>query len=152
DPSSLRFAFASCQKYEDGYFNAYKRMAEEDLDLVVHLGDYIYEGAGKAGKIRMHPPEEARNLEQYRLRYAVYKSDPDLQMAHRLFPWSLVPDDHEVSDNYASLIPDWDSPVETFPQRRAAAYQAYYEHMPFRETARPQGFQMQLYRRLRFGS
>jgi len=90
-------------------------MAEEDLDLVVHLGDYMYEGAGKPGRVRMHPPEQTFTLEQYRLRYAVYRSDPDLQKVHQRFPWAVVFDDHEVSDNYASLIPDLDSPRDTFP-------------------------------------
>jgi alkaline phosphatase D len=151
-PRGLRFAFASCQKYEDGYFNAYQHMAEEDLDLVIHLGDYIYEGAGRPGRVRMHPPEQAMNLEQYRLRYAVYKSDADLQKAHQLFPWAVVWDDHEVSDNYATLIPDLDSPRDTFPQRRAAAYQAYFEHMPLRAAAQPRGWDMQLFRRLQFGN
>src|SRR5262245_46902647 len=100
----------------------------------------------------MHPREEARTLEQYRLRYATYKADADLQKAHQPFPWAVVPDDHEVSDNYASLIPDWDSPVETFPQRRAAAYQAYFENIPLRVAAQPHGWNMQLFRRLHFGS
>jgi len=149
---AIRFAFASCQKWEDGYYNAYHHMAEEDLDLVVHLGDYMYEGAGRPGRVRMHPPEQTFTLEQYRLRYAVYRTDPDLQKVHQRFPWAVVFDDHEVSDNYASLIPDLDSPRDTFPQRRAAAYQAYFENMPLRVAARPRGWDMQLYRRLHFGS
>src|SRR5262245_25318200 len=148
----FRFAFASCQKYEDGYYTAYQHMAEEDLDLVIHLGDYIYEGARNPARVRHHPIEQAQNLEQYRLRYAVYKSDPDLQRAHALFPWAVIPDDHEVSDNYASGIPDLDSPREGFLQRRAAAYQAYYEHLPLRRASIPNGFDIQFYRRFQFGS
>lgn len=142
--SDLRFAFACCQKYTDGYFTAYSHMAEEDLDLVFHLGDYIYETVGRRNQVRPNPLEEARTLNQYRERYALYKSDPELQRAHLMFPWMVVPDDHEVSDNYAGLIPDLDSPAETFPQRRAAAYQAYCEHMPLRASAR-------LYRRFPWG-
>src|SRR5262245_46975792 len=127
-------------------------MAEEERDLVVHLGDYIYEGAGRTGRVRQHPRDEAVTLEQYRLRHAVYRMDSDLQAAHAAFPWVVVWDDHEVSDNYASLVPDWDSPRETFPERRAAAYQAYYEHMPLRVAAQPRAWNMKLYRRLQFGS
>jgi alkaline phosphatase D len=150
--SDLRFAFASCQKYIDGYYTAYRHMADEDIDLVVHLGDYIYETVGRRDRVRQHPVEEARTLEQYRERYALYKSDPDLQRAHAMFPWAVVWDDHETSDNYAGMIPDLDSPLDTFPARRAAAYQAYYEHMPLRAAARPKGADLQLYRRISWGS
>jgi alkaline phosphatase D len=148
----FRFAFASCQNYQDGYYTAYQHMTEEDLDLVIHLGDYIYEGPRRLDRVRQHPIEQAQNLEQYRLRYAVYKSDPDLQRAHALFPWAVIPDDHEVSDNYASDIPDLDSPREGFLQRRASAYQAYYEHLPLRRASIPNGSDIRLYRRLQFGS
>src|SRR5262245_18880925 len=147
----FRFAFASCQKYEDGYYTAYQRMAEEDLDLIIHLGDYIYEGAFKPGLPRQHPKEEARDLESYRNRYAHYKSDPHLQRAHALFPWAVVPDDHEVENNYASMVPE-DPGEKNFLSRRAAAYQAYYEHMPLRGSSIPAANGIPLYRRLPFGS
>jgi alkaline phosphatase D len=147
----FRFAFASCQKYEEGFYTAYQWMAEEDLDLVIHLGDYIYEGAFKPGLPRQHQNEEARDLESYRNRYALYKTDPDLQRAHALFPWAVVPDDHEVEDDYASDFPT-DPGELNFLERRAAGYQAYYEHMPLRATSIPSPGGIMLYRRLTFGN
>ncbi|ARV59581.1 alkaline phosphatase [Nostocales cyanobacterium HT-58-2] len=137
----FRFAFASCQDYEQGYYTAYQHMAEEDLDLVVHLGDYIYEGAQRPGRVRQHNGPEASTVEGYRNRYALYKSDPNLQAAHAAFPWVVTPDNHEtVEDELGDFI------------RRAAAYQAYYEHMPLRRTSMPVGPNMQLYRRLTYGN
>jgi len=154
--NQLNFAFASCQMYEHGYFTAYKYMAQESLDLVVHLGDYIYEYGpneyqSEAGNIRVHNSPEIISLEDYRNRYALYKSDPDLQAAHAAFPWSVTWDDHEVENNYASLIPEENQSQQEFTQRRANAYQAYYEHMPLRSFALPNGPNMRLYRRLAFG-
>jgi alkaline phosphatase D len=147
----LAFAFASCQHYEQGYYTAYKHMAEENLDLIVHLGDYIYEGGPTAGRTRIHNSPEIMSLDDYRNRFALYKSDPDLQRAHALFPWVVTWDDHEVENNYANNIPENNVPPETFLERRARAYQAYYEHMPLRHTSLPQGPDLLLYRRLRFG-
>jgi alkaline phosphatase D len=155
----LRFAFASCQKWDDGYFSAYRRMAEEDLDFVVHLGDYIYEyGIGATVEIRdnVAVPEQFRpettDLARYRIQYALYKSDPDLQAAHARFPWIVTPDDHEVENDYADEISEEPSqPPAVFVPRRAAAYQAFYEHLPLRRTSLPRGPDMLLYRRLRFG-
>ena len=126
-------------------------MAQEDLDLVVHLGDYIYETRSKPDAVRPHALPEAVTLDDYRARYALYKSDPHLREVHRLFPWIVTWDDHEAADNYAGLIPDWDSPRETFPQRRAAAYRAYYENIPLRESARPRGDGLTLYRTISYG-
>src|SRR5262245_33638064 len=126
-------------------------MAEEDLDLVVHLGDYIYETVGPRDRVRQHPREEAKTLAHYRERYALYTTDPELQRAHARFPWVVTWDDHETSDNYAGMIPDLDSPLEGYAARRAAAYQAYYEHMPLRATARPKGPDLLLYRRIDWG-
>lgn len=154
--SKLAFALASCQHYEQGYFTAYKYMAEEDLDLVVHVGDYIYEGGITAGRVRQHNSSEILTLEDYRNRHALYKTDSNLQAAHAAFPWIVTWDDHEVENNYANDIsevdnePDQDRSV--FLERRAAAYQAYYEHMPLRPFSRPSGPDMQLFRRLSFGN
>ncbi|MCG8544941.1 MAG: alkaline phosphatase D family protein [Alphaproteobacteria bacterium] len=148
----FRFAFASCQKYEDGYYTAYRHLAAEDLDLVLHLGDYIYEGKAKDGQVRKHNSAECKTLVDYRNRYAQYKLDPDLQAAHAAFPWAVAPDDHEVDNNYAN---DKEEELrvssEEFLARRAAAYHAYYEHLPFRRFSRPNGPHMQLYRALTFG-
>ncbi len=151
----FRFAFASCQNWQNGYYTAYKYMAQEDLDLVVHLGDYIYEGAPTPSAVRQHDGSgEPITVEGYRNRYALYKSDPNLQAAHAAFPWITTWDDHEVDNNYASDVPQ--DPAlqsrEAFLARRAAAYQVYYEHLPLRRYSFPTGTDMQLYRRLTFGN
>ncbi|MEI6317067.1 MAG: alkaline phosphatase D family protein [Pseudomonadota bacterium] len=148
----LRFAFASCQHYEHGLFGAYRHLAQDDLDLVLHLGDYIYEGSSAGMVPRRHETkEEPVNLEQYRNRYACYKSDAHLREAHRNFPWVVTWDDHEVENDYAaSLSQNRDDPA-WFLQRRAAAYQAYYEHMPLRRASLPRGPDLLLYRRVAFG-
>lgn len=149
--SRLRFAFASCQHYEAGYYTAYQHMAEEDLDFVVHLGDYIYEG-GVNGRIRKHNSAEIVSLNDYRNRYALYKSDELLQRAHARFPWIVTWDDHEVDNDYANDHPEDNQPRAAFLERRANAYQAYYEHMPLRRSALPKGANMQLYRSMGFGA
>jgi alkaline phosphatase D len=150
----LRFAFVSCQNYETGYFTAYRRIVEEDLDLVVHLGDYIYE-TGTMGSERAVRLQEAGGelltLDQYRARYASYKTDPDLQAAHASFPFVVTPDDHEVKNDYAGATAPGDIAAEPFLLRRAAAYQAYYEFMPLRRSSLPAGPFMRLFRRQAFG-
>ena len=148
----LRFAFASCQHYEAGLFTAYQHMAAEELDLVAHLGDYIYEYAGVDGRVRKHDGFECRSLDEYRRRYAQYKLDPLLQAAHTRAPWVVTWDDHEVDNNYAGDFDQDGTPPEIFALRRAAAYQAYYEAMPLRASALPSGSHMRLYRRLQFGN
>ncbi|CAA9440043.1 MAG: Phosphodiesterase/alkaline phosphatase D [uncultured Rubrobacteraceae bacterium] len=153
--SGLTFAFASCQQYEHGYFTAYRRMSEEDLDLVVHLGDYIYEyGPGEDdapdGNVRAHD-RRVSTLQDFRDRYALYRMDEDLQAAHAAFPWIVTPDDHEVENNYADEFPETGPASPDFVQRRAAAYQAYYEHMPLRRSSMPRGPEMPVYRRLTYG-
>ena len=147
----LRFAFASCQHFEQGYFTAYKHMAEDDLDLVFHLGDYIYEYAGRDGRVRAHVGDEIEVIDDYRNRYALYRSDLDLQAAHAAFPWVVTWDDHEVDNNYAADISEDELPSELFLRRRAAAYQAYYEHMPLRRRSLPIGANLELYRDFAWG-
>jgi alkaline phosphatase D len=151
-PAALRMAFASCQHCEAGYFTAYEHMAREELDLVLHLGDYIYEGASRPGGIRQHLGPKLTTLEDYRTRYAQYRTDASLARMHALVPWLVTWDDHEVENNYADDISE--NPRvsrERFLAQRAAAYQAYYEHMPLRRTSLPEGPTMQLFRRIRFG-
>ena len=153
--SGMTFAFASCQQYEHGYFTAYRRMAEEDLDLVVHLGDYIYEyGPGEdvtsGGNVRAHD-RRVSTLGDFRDRYALYRTDEDLKAAHAAFPWIVTWDDHEVENNYAGEFPETGPASPFFVQRRAAAYQAYYEHMPLRRSSIPRGPDMPIYRRLVYG-
>ncbi|MGM1063283.1 alkaline phosphatase D family protein [Saccharothrix sp. Mg75] len=148
----LTMLFASCSHYEEGYFTAYRRMAEENPDLVLHLGDYIYEGAATTTKVRrFSPAAEIDGLADYRVRHAQYKTDVDLQAAHAAAPWLVVWDDHEVENNYAELVRNDSSPAGDFTARRAAAYKAYYEHMPLRSAQRPVAEDMQLYRRVRWG-
>ena len=129
----LRFGFASCQHYESGYYTAYAHLAREELDLVAHLGDYIYEYGGRDGQVRRYPSHEMQTLEQYRMRYAVTKSDPDLIAAHAHAPWVVTWDDHEVDNNYAGLVGEnrMES-EEQMHRRRAAAYQAWWENQPVR--------------------
>ena len=129
----LRLGVASCQHYEDGLFTAYRHLANEELDLVSHLGDYIYEYGPSQGRVRRHANPEVLTLADYRVRYAQYKSDADLRLAHARFPWTITWDDHEVDNNYAGLIGEnvWES-EEQMHNRRAAAYQAWWENQPVR--------------------
>ena len=149
--ADLRFAFASCQHYEHGYYTAYRHMARDALDLVVHLGDYIYEGSWGGHPVRAHTGVEPVNLGDYRNRYALYRSDLDLQAIHAAFPWVAIWDDHEVDNDYANDRSEDLAPRAQFLARRAAAYRAYYEHMPLPASARPRGPDMRLYARVGFG-
>ena len=152
-----RFAFASCQRWDQGLYTAYRDMARQDLDLVVHLGDYIYESAidgndlGREGKFPSIAFPEPRDLESYRFRYALYKLDPNLQEVHRVFPWLVTWDDHEVYNNLFGALDRDESFARDLLERRAAAYQAYYEHQPLRRESIPVGPDLQLYRRRAFG-
>ncbi len=151
----LTMAFASCAHFESGYYTAYRRLADDRPDLILHLGDYIYEDSATAGLVRQHLGGEIVSLADYRRRYAQYKSDPDLQAAHAIAPWLVVPDDHEVENNYANMVRADNSPALTTEQwaaRRAAAYQAYYENMPLRSSSAPSGNSIPLYRRVRWGT
>jgi len=151
-PDRLRLAFASCQHYEQGYFTSYQHMAQEDLDLIIHLGDYIYEYGPKEKQVRHHIGPECDTLDEYRLRYAQYRSDEHLQAAHALCPWLVTWDDHEFDNNCAGEVseePNID-PAK-FLARRARAYQAYYENMPLRRAQLPRGPHARMYRRSDFG-
>src|SRR5262252_2546367 len=152
----LRFAVCGCNNYEQGWFTAFRRIAEEQFDFVFHTGDYIYEARATGGRsdaaVRQHNGREPYTLVDYRNRYALYKMDRDLMAAHASAPWVVTWDDHEVADNYAGDIDKWNTPPELFVLRRAAAYQAYYETMPLRATALPTGSHMRIYRRLQFGN
>jgi len=151
----LRFAFASCQEWQTGFYTAYRHMAQEDLDLVLFLGDYIYEDAhGESDSpaiVRRDTSPLTETLEDYRRRHALYKLDPDLQAAHAAFPWIATWDDHEVDNDYANDRDQDDTPTDQFLARRANAYQAFYEHLPLRPESMPQGPDMRLYRRFTYG-
>ena len=148
----LRFAFASCQQYEQGYYGAYRHMVADAPDLVAFLGDYIYESSWGRELVRSHASGETYGLQDYRNRYALYRSDPDLQAAHAACPWIVTWDDHEVDNDYADDRPEDGMDREWFLQRRAAAYRAYYEHMPLPASMRPEGPNMRIYTHLDWGS
>jgi alkaline phosphatase D len=151
----IRFAFATCQDWPSGYYTAYRDMLKHDLDLVLHLGDYTYEYAIDSTRRREGPPEgfreETVDLRTYRLRHTLYKLDPDLQAVHRTFPFAVIWDDHEVANDYSGLAPEFSSPSPEFTARRAAAYQAFYEHMPIRSFARREFSELRIHRRLKYG-
>jgi alkaline phosphatase D len=151
-PSRLRFGFASCQHYEQGWFNAYRHMVADDPDLIVFLGDYIYESHWGRDLVRSHDSSEPYTLDDYRARYALYKTDPDLQAAHAACPWVVTWDDHEVDNDYADDRPEDGMEKAQFLQRRAAAYRAYYEHMPLPARMQPKGPDMRIYTTLDWGT
>lgn len=150
----LDFAVTSCQNYRDGYYNAWADVAaDEDLDAVLFLGDYIYESGEGMGAVRAHPIAEVVTLDEYRARYALYRGDANLQAAHAVAPWLVVWDDHEVDNNYQGTSPEVGSPTSdpaAFLARRAAAYRAWWEHMPTR-LAPPTGPDLPIHRRADFG-
>ncbi len=151
-PETVRFAFASCQDYEAGLYTALRHLADEQVDLIIHLGDYIYEKTFASERVREHEAEEVFSLDDYRARYTTYRADPNLQAAHASAPWVVTPDDHEVDNNFAGAVAEDGQTREQLLLRRAAAFQAYYEFMPLRRAQLPSGPDMQLFRRLRLGS
>jgi len=149
----LRLTFASCQHYEQGLYTAYQHMAREDADLTLHLGDYIYESAPVENRVRRHFSPLCMRLEDYRLRYAQYKTDEHLRAAHLARPWIVTWDDHEVSDNYANLIDsDTTLTVDVMKARRAAAYQAWWEHQAVRVGATSDWANLSIARTLNWGA
>jgi alkaline phosphatase D len=147
----VKFALASCQHYDQGYFTAYRDMLAQDPAMIIHVGDYIYE-VSWGQTIRHSPIADAWTLADYRLMHAIYKLDPDLQDAHAYCPWLLTWDDHEVDNDYSNLIPEDETDPILFAKRRAAGYQAYYENMPLRAMAAPDAnMNMQMFQRLNFG-
>jgi alkaline phosphatase D len=149
----VRFAVTSCQNYEQGLYTAYEQMARDDLDLVFHLGDYIYEYAsGRNGKVRTHQGDEIVSLDDYRIRHAQYRSDALLSGMHAQCPWMVTWDDHEFDNNCANEVSEeLDVDPVDFLLRRANAYQAYYEMMPLRPSRMPRNCDMDLYRKVSFG-
>jgi alkaline phosphatase D len=152
-PRQLRFAMSGCQDYQSGYYTAYRHMAEEELAFVFHYGDYIYEYGPDSPAVRQHSSPLISSLDDYRRRYAQYKSDSDLQRAHAAHAFFMTFDDHEVRNNWAGDVDDDDGapPAEVFRVRRQSAFQAWYEHMPVRRRQFPAGASLQLYRGARYG-
>lgn len=150
-PEALDFCFVSCQHFEQGYFNAYRHIVADVPDLIVHLGDYIYESSWGREHVRRHDGPEPYTLDDYRRRHALYKSDPDLKAAHAVAPWAFTWDDHEVDNDYAGAISEQGDEPDWFLRRRAAAYKAYYEHMPLRREMVAMGPHLKLFTRLDYG-
>ena len=145
----VRFALAACQSFTDGYFAAYRDMAAHDLDFILHVGDYVYESPYN-DPVRRIPVPEAMDLWGYRALHAQYKLDPDLRAAHATAPWFAIWDDHEVANDWGGDY-GGTTPQEQWSARKAAAFQAYYEHMPLRLSARPARGELRLYGRAVFG-
>ncbi|MCL4690297.1 MAG: alkaline phosphatase D family protein [Burkholderiales bacterium] len=146
----LRLALASCQHWEHGFYAAHRHLAAEAPDLVAFVGDYIYEGNGKANRVRDHHIPEPRTLAAYRDRYAQYKTDPDLQAAHACAPWIVTWDDHEADNDYANDRSQDLDPA--FLARRAAAYRAFLEHQPLRPGVERTDGEFRLYGTHAWGS
>ena len=155
----LRVAYASCQRWEHGYFSAYDHMAQENLDMVLFLGDYIYEYAAAANPVRIPAGGWVTSLSDYRNRYALHKSEKSLQAMHAQCPWLVTWDDHEVSNDYAGLVRGFSGNITLdFEAQRAQAYQAFYEHMPLRASALTRsleglarGAEMRIYGQVAYG-
>ncbi|MFE9056566.1 alkaline phosphatase D family protein [Streptomyces mutabilis] len=161
ETASLKLGAVACQAYQDGYYTVLRHLAQDDVDVVFHLGDYLYEYAvNSAGGERRYTDivlpdvfnRETMTLADYRLRYSLYKSDEDLKAAHAAHPFVVAWDDHETENNYADDIPENAVPPEEFLLRRAAAYRAYWENQPLRAAQLPQGPDARLYRRLHWGT
>lgn len=144
-------AVASCQLRQSGHWTAHRLIAEDRPDLVLHLGDYVYEYFGGGDDLVVPLDAEPATIEDHRVLYGVYKRDPHLQAAHAVAPWLVTWDDHEVQNNYAADVPRHDEDAEHFAARRAAAYRAYWEHMPIRSTPADDGT-LRMHRRVEVGS
>ncbi|OJW76644.1 MAG: hypothetical protein BGO57_10270 [Sphingomonadales bacterium 63-6] len=156
----LRIGVGGCQHYEMGYYDAWKHLAAEpDLDLIFHYGDYIYEGGttplgprpDKWTAVRQHVGGEIYSIDDYRRRYAQYKSDANLQAAHAACAFAVSFDDHEIDNNWVSDFDQDGTSPEIFALRRYAALQAWYEHMPVRKAQFPTAGGLSAYRRLDYG-
>lgn len=154
----LRLAYASCQRWGDGFYSAYRDMREQHPDVVMFLGDYIYEyPASPSRDVRVTTGGWVLTLDDYRDRYALHKSDPHLQAMHAACPWIVIWDDHEVQNDYAELHAGFSgAPVPDFAARRRAAYQAFYENMPvryadFAQLLQHLGDQVQVFGSAQFG-
>ena len=147
----VRIAFASCQLRAAGHWTAYDQMAKDDLDLVLFLGDYIYEYPTGEGDLSAGITAEPQTEADYRLLYGAYKRDPLIQAAHASAPWVVTWDDHEVENNYAADVPEQDTDAPTFADRRKAAYQVFWENQPLRLDP-PDDDGLALYRTVEYGS
>jgi alkaline phosphatase D len=146
--ATLRLAMASCQRFDTGYYAAWRAVVRHTPDLVVFLGDYIYEYATRESAVRAVGPR-VETLEDFRDRYAAHRSDPALQAAHAAAPWLVIWDDHEVDNDYAGLT---GQQLQTdFATLRANAYQAWWENMPVPKAWRPASGSMRIHQRVDWG-
>lgn len=153
EAARFRIALTSCQHWEHGHFNAYADMCAHEPDIVVQLGDYIYEKSfGVGPDIRRFPLGDPHDLYGYRARHALYKTEPFLCEAHRLTTWIASPDDHEVENDYAGAVGGVTRDPADFMRRRTAAYQAYLEHMPLSLARRWQGGSARFYGSMDIGN
>lgn len=154
---NVRLAFTSCANLTRGYFNVYKELAKrDDLDVILHLGDYLYEYADIEQSLitgRVHQPTcEAVTLQDYRQRHACYKADRDLQEVHRQHPFILIWDDHEIADNASGFgAKNHSKKNGNWHARMQAGVQAYLEWMPVREAPKQADGKQVLYRSFRWG-
>ena len=146
----LKVALVCCQHYEQGYYAAYRHIVADEPDLILHVGDYIYETNSHL-RVRSHDLPVAVTLDDYRARHALYRTDADLAAAHAAHPWLLVWDDHDVANDYAGDVSEENDDPKRFLARRAAAYRAYYEHMPMPRWAVPVGPDMRMYGQRSYG-
>lgn len=152
----LNFAVVTCQNWTDGYYTVLRDVAEQELDVVFHLGDYLYEYDPRKNVRGITLSDrfagETSTLERYRDQHALYKTDKDLQKAHRAHAFVVIWDDHEVQNDYSGKHPEYDNmPLDAFLARRSNAYQAYYEHMPLRLAPKGPDNALRIHRSLRFG-
>jgi alkaline phosphatase D len=147
----LRLAFASCQLRSGGHWTAYPHLIDGDPDLILFLGDYIYEYPGGTGDLATPLKAEPATLADYRVLYAAYQRDPNLQAAHAVAPWVITWDDHEVENNYAAGVAEKAEDQDGFEDRRIAAYQAFWEAHPIRIDPPAEDGSLEVYRWFQYG-
>ncbi|HBU86648.1 MAG TPA: alkaline phosphatase [Acinetobacter sp.] len=159
--NKVSFAVCSCSNYPAGYFYVYREIAKQNVDVVIHLGDYIYEygsdgyateDAEKLGRtLPSDNNKEIIKLEDYRKRYALYRQDKDLQAAHQRHPFIVIWDDHELAnDTWRDGAENHQDNEGSFSDRKLAALQAYFEWMPIRPVSNTD--HLNIYRQFNFGS
>ncbi len=159
--NKVSFAVCSCSNYPAGYFYVYREMAKQNVDVVIHLGDYIYEygadgyateDAAKLGRtLPSNNNKEIIKLDDYRKRYALYRQDKDLQAVHQRHPFIVIWDDHELAnDTWRDGAENHQDNEGSFSDRKLAALQAYFEWMPIRPVSNTD--HLNIYRQFNFGS
>lgn len=159
--NKVSFAVCSCSNYPAGYFYVYREMAKQNVDVVIHLGDYIYEygadgyateDAAKLGRtLPSDNNKEIIKLDDYRKRYALYRQDKDLQAVHQRHPFIVIWDDHELAnDTWRDGAENHQDNEGSFSDRKLAALQAYFEWMPIRPVSNTD--HLNIYRQFNFGS